>query len=121
MGGPAPNERAPTKEELALLARLLSEAFPGSSELRAQAKSARARTVGPAGAPQVLFDIDETLPRAPSDPRIPIEGEVEDQDGTLVHVLLHVVGGRLNELEIYREDGRPVVRFPTPTTLRILK
>jgi len=37
--------------------------------------------------------------------RVPVEAELEDVDGVTIHVLLHVVQGFLNELEVFREDG----------------
>jgi hypothetical protein len=37
--------------------------------------------------------------------RIPVEAETEDVDGVPIHVLLHVVNGYMNELEVYREDS----------------
>ena len=47
-------------------------------------------------------------PRAEVRHRIPIEAETSDVDGTRVHVLLHVVDGMVDELEVYREDSRPL-------------
>ncbi len=52
--------------------------------------------------------------------RIPVEAETEDEDGTTIHVLVHVLDGRLNELEIYREDSGPVTRRPAPDSLRLV-
>jgi hypothetical protein len=51
---------------------------------------------------------------------VPVEAELEDEDGVPVHVLLHVLDGYLNELEIYREDSAPVRRAIRPEELRIL-
>jgi hypothetical protein len=52
--------------------------------------------------------------------RIPVEGECEDLDGTTVHVLLHVVEGRMDELEIYREDSGPLRVAVTADHVRVL-
>ena len=46
-------------------------------------------------------------PRADVVRRIPVEAESFDGEGATVHLLLHVVEGQINELEIYREDGKP--------------
>jgi hypothetical protein len=45
--------------------------------------------------------------------RIPVEAEYEDLDRVTVHVLLHVIDGRLNEIEVYREDSAAVGRAAT--------
>jgi hypothetical protein len=41
--------------------------------------------------------------------RIPVEASYPDADGVVVHVLLHVIDGRLDELEVYREDSGSVL------------
>jgi len=41
--------------------------------------------------------------------RIPAEAEFRDTDGVLIHILLHVIDGKVNELEIYKEDGSPII------------
>jgi hypothetical protein len=51
---------------------------------------------------------------------VPVEAELVDEDGVIVHVLLHVVDGFLNELEVYREDSAPVRRVIRPEELRLL-
>jgi hypothetical protein len=61
----------------------------------------------------------ETL-RAEVVRRIPVEAEFDDQDGVGVHVLLHVLDGYLNELEIYREDSSPLQREPDPEDFRLI-
>jgi hypothetical protein len=37
---------------------------------------------------------------------VPVEADLEDDDGVTIHVL-HVLDGYLNELEVYREDSSP--------------
>jgi hypothetical protein len=49
-----------------------------------------------------------------------VEAEFEDRDGVTVHILLHVMDGFLNELEIFREDSGRVQRPSTPKDLRLL-
>jgi hypothetical protein len=51
--------------------------------------------------------------------RIPVEVEGEDIDGTTIHVLLHVVEGVARELEVYKDDGSPVIKMPEPSKLRL--
>ena len=59
-------------------------------------------------------------PRAEVIRRVPVEAEAVDSDGVPIHVLLHVVDGLLHELELFREDSRPVRRPPAPEDLRVL-
>jgi hypothetical protein len=45
--------------------------------------------------------------------RVPVEGEYLDFDGLPVFILLHVVGGYVRELEVWKGDGtHPQLRFP---------
>lgn len=48
---------------------------------------------------------------APVRARIPIEADA-DEDGMGLHGLLHVAGGFLMELELYRDDGEVICAFP---------
>lgn len=65
------------------------------------------------------IDADGSLRLCPKDPkpagvsrRIPVEATYADTDGVLVHLLIHVIGGVLDELEIYREDSATVMLPP---------
>ena len=60
--------------------------------------------------------------------RVPVEGEYSDQssdeslrEGRIVapkvRLVLHVVDGFLNELEIYKDDGTAIRKQPTPDDL----
>jgi hypothetical protein len=42
---------------------------------------------------------------APVVKRVPVEAEGRDEDGAIVHILLHVDEGRPVELEFFREDA----------------
>ena len=59
-------------------------------------------------------------PPAPVVRRVPVEAAAEDEDGTTFHVLLHVVDGHIDELERFREDGRPIQGPIRPEALRLL-
>lgn len=94
-----------------LIARLLSVEFPGRKEITEQLKDCLAKILDQDGS--LGFQIrSKTL--APVEKRVPVEAEGKDADGHPIHVLLHVVQGRVTELEIYREDGAPVQRMPDP-------
>lgn len=98
--------REPSSLEASLLARLLRAEFPGSLSLRQQAKSALVRDLDENGSFGILATVgDDAVVRH----RVPVEGEYTDRDGVAVHVLIHVVDGRLDELEIFRDDSEPIV------------
>jgi hypothetical protein len=104
--------RAPNEKEFAQLERLLSEEFPGRDGLKRQAEGVQVEEIDANGS--LSFKTDTSLPVAPVVRRIPIEAEIPDRDGVLVHVLLHVVEGRLSELEILREDSGRVAELAAP-------
>jgi hypothetical protein len=49
-----------------------------------------------------------------------VEAELEDIDGMAIHLLLYVIDGHLDELEIYRDDSRPIQREILPGALRLI-
>ncbi|HEV2122825.1 MAG TPA: hypothetical protein VGW38_08630 [Chloroflexota bacterium] len=51
--------------------------------------------------------------------RVPTEGEARDIDGTTIQVLLHVVGGYLSELELYRVSDNQPFRLPDPQAVEL--
>jgi hypothetical protein len=51
--------------------------------------------------------------------RIPVEADAVDEDGIHVHFLLHVVKGFAKELEVYKDDGSPIRRMPSPGDLEM--
>jgi len=100
--------RAAARAELELLEVLLNRDFPGATQLLAQL----------AGLEVAVVDEDGSLslrshegPNAENlERRVVTEGQYPDRDGQPVHVLLHVLEGRLHELEFFREDGKTVMR-----------
>jgi hypothetical protein len=104
-------------EEKRILNPLLSADFPGREALAAQCTSASGRQIDPNGSLEFAL---ASGPRADVVHRIPVEAEVEDQDGVTVHVLLHVMDGGLNELEIFREDSGPLKRALAVEEFRLI-
>jgi len=49
--------------------------------------------------------------------RVPVTAIFEDADKIPIYLLLHVIEGRLAELEIYKADGSEIVIPPTPENL----
>jgi len=106
-----------TTYEQEIIDRILEKAFPGRDEICEQVKKCLVRTI----------DEDESLEflvqsnvKAKVKRRIPIEAEFQDADGVLIHLLLHVVDGKVNELEIYKEDGSPIIESPDPSRLKVV-
>ena len=59
-------------------------------------------------------------PQRPFSGGFPVEAEVVDSDGVLIHVLLHVLEGFLDELEIYREDSEHLVKAIRADDLEVI-
>ena len=100
--------------ERELLEKLLEPEFPGRDELRSQLNSVTAK--------QILEDGTLGLQCDPTHPasvkcRVPTEGWHPDAGGVNIHVLLHVVHGLMNELEIYKDDGSEILNPPSARDL----
>ena len=108
-----------TEAEKGILLRILSAEFKGREKLLQQATSAKVIATHNTDY-TVMIDVDrDTGTKVNLGYRIPVEAEYLDFDGVKVHILLHVVGGFMNELEFFREDGGQVTHFPTPEELQV--
>lgn len=106
-----------TLREKQLLARLLSIPFEGRDALNEQVNHALVKAIDPEGSLQfniVSGELAHVLRR------VPIEGTLQDSDGMTIRVLLHVVGGRLSELEIYKDDSSSIIHTPDIDSLRVI-
>lgn len=101
--------RDPTAHEAALIRWLVSHSFVGHAELERQILSLRVKSLDGNGS---LKLVSRDGGRALTEHRIPVEAAYRDSDGVVVHVLLHVLDGRLDELEVFREDSAPVGTLP---------
>lgn len=102
-----------TPLEKAILERLLAEDIPGVSELRAQLTVLRAKPKGITGS--LKFRVPRGMSRANIlQPPLAAEGYDPRNGDDGVHALLFVTDGLLNELQLYRNDGReaPIVIVP---------
>lgn len=106
------------ESELDLLVFLLSQDFPGRDILKEQLKTCKVMTIDKEGG--LKFDIksDST---APVIRRVPIEAEMLDADGIKVHILLHVINGKLSELEFYKDDGSEIINEVLISNLKLFK
>lgn len=91
-----------TADERAALVALLDGNLPERDVLVDQLDGLRARQLDESGSLEL-----RVRPEAPriSPTSVVVSAVTEDEAGTTVSVLLHVVAGRLAELEVLREDG----------------
>jgi hypothetical protein len=113
VGGSRPLSR----QEVLLLSALLRQDFPGRDALEQQASHASASPIDENGSLR-LHPPDRPL--AAVERRIPVEAEIDDEDGVTVHILLHVLDGKLNEIEVFREDSGALRRRIDPDALRLM-
>ncbi|HLJ84941.1 MAG TPA: hypothetical protein VKT51_12280 [Candidatus Eremiobacteraceae bacterium] len=100
-------QRNLTACERRILDALLSNSFPGSNELRQQLVDPGMSVTSLGEILRFDFHLPNT-PRANVEFQVPVEATSHDVDGIQINFALHVVHGRLSELEIYRIDGSPM-------------
>lgn len=109
---PEESWRAPSPQEVAVFDLLFAEDFPGRDNLALQARTALVRQIDREGS--LGFQADG--PKATVRGRVPVEGRYHEDAtqpwGPAVNLLLHVVDGRLRELEIYKDDGSDITVAP---------
>lgn len=99
-----------------MILALLEEDFPGRDALREQAGRLLVRPLDAEGSLQ----LQASGPPAEVKERVPVEAMLEDVDGVTIHVLLHVVDGLMNELEIYKDDLKAPRRKLSPEDFRLI-
>lgn len=109
--------RTLSARERAYLERLLAAEFPGCDVLAEQLAEAKVRQIDEFGS---LDFYVRPARRAKLERRIPIEGQFRDADGTMIHLLLHVLDGAMDELEVFKEDLSEVIELPPPEDLEVL-
>jgi len=111
-----PQFRKPTNAEQALLQRLLEVDFPGRDQLAPMIQNVFVRTIDAVGGLELQSQVSGM---ASVVKRIPVEAEAKDEDGVTIHVLLHVIGGRPVELEIFKDDSSRVKHMPSPAAFEL--
>ena len=106
-------------QEKRLIDRLLETDFPGRDQILEQINNSYVREWDDRNG-SLEFNVGPS-PLADSESHIPVEGEFEDVDGITIHVLLHVVDGRVKDLEIYKDDSSPVIKISSSAQLRIFR
>ncbi|MFA1625560.1 hypothetical protein ACDY96_23095 [Rhizobium mongolense] len=109
--------RALFKREVLITEKLLSQDFPGCHELRMQLLSARVSPIDRQGSLQFRI----VGPAALVKTRVPTEAYYFDgpnrDSGPAVHLLIHVVEGKLHELEVYKDDDTAITVLPADIDL----
>jgi hypothetical protein len=99
--------------ERAVIQRLFEVDFPGREELKDQASHAEASLITGTGDNFGSVNIRTSSDRiAVVENRVPVVGMTKDEEGGHIEILLHVIEGKLNELEFVRMDGAPMVGLP---------
>ena len=88
----------------------------GSEQLSTQIQNCLVRSIVENGSLDFTVSLDQ---RALVHNSVPVEAEAEDVDGVTIHILLHVIDGIAQGIEVYKEDLSPVVEFPVPAKLRL--
>ena len=117
-GTSTPLLRKPTPREAAIIDALLAEEFEGVVDLRAQARGLLVRQVFEDGTLDLI--VPASAPAANVSHRVPVEAQCDDADGLPILILLHVIDGRLNELEIVKGDGSGVRQPPSADRLDVV-
>ena len=111
------SQRPLTDWERRLILRLLEPAFPGRDVLINQLESTLVRLIDENGSLELQC---ESMSKASVEKRVPTEGEAMDRDGLTIHYLLHVVDGKLQELEVYKDDSSKVLRHAGPEDVEVM-
>lgn len=97
---------------------LLESEFLGRDELRAQLSSVTAKQIGEDGTLSLRCD---SGPPSPSYWRVVMEGWYKDADGMTIAVMLHLnQDGFMGMLEIFKDDGSPIINPPSAHDLVLL-
>lgn len=107
-------------EEAGILSCLLSVDFQGRDQLLNQIQSAR--VIEECKECRSIVILVNNLPEyvATVKRRVPVHARATDLDGGIMHILLHVVHGFIDEMEIYREDLQNVKEMPKPNSLEFI-
>lgn len=107
-----------TIDEKRILTRIFEELPEARTRLSEQAASARVTTIDDEGS--LKFFVPATVARVENvKDRVPVTMSYDDDDGLPVYLLLHLEGGLLSELEIYKADGSKISRRPAAEKLHL--
>lgn len=106
--------------EIKILAMLLEEPFLGRDEIRKQLDKAKVREIAEYNDNygSIEFLIDTNL-KALVPQRVPVEGKASDVDKVPIDILLHIIDGKVSELEFVKADGTAIKTLPSPEEIKI--
>ena len=108
-----------SQTERQLLEAMLPSGHPHREALLAQAEVASVKWLDSSGQPAIIFEVNALDSLRLATDGVVSEAQAVDRDGGVMHMLLHVRGGFLEEIEVYREDGGALIEFPTPSGLTL--
>jgi hypothetical protein len=106
--------------ETAILERLLEAPFPGRDAVREQISRSRVKLIDEYHDNYGSLEFEVAGgPKAPDDLRVPVNASALDSDGVPIEIFLHIVNGLVDELEIVKADGSPIIRPPEASELTV--
>ncbi|MEJ7698978.1 MAG: hypothetical protein WKF71_04940 [Pyrinomonadaceae bacterium] len=101
------------------MSHLLSISFPGWKELQKQIDESLV-SYECENCPTVELIVNHSVASAEVKRRVPVEGEIFDEDGVKIHFLVHVVEGYLSEIEIFRDDSGKIRQLPEISSIKVM-
>lgn len=101
--------RETTADERALLDRLLSFRSDGKNGVVAEVEKYLVKEIDEQGSLKFAHSTELTQLEQH---KLPVEAQCKDADGIWIHALLFVVGGKVDELEIYKDDSSSIIQMP---------
>jgi Domain of unknown function (DUF6984) len=103
-------------DEQKILDKMLEGDFPGRDAVTEQIRDALVRQIDSEGSLEFKVQSDK---RVETKFRVPVEAWCGDSDGRTIYLSLHVVNGRVSELELYKDDSSLICEKPIAEKLEI--
>jgi hypothetical protein len=110
--------RETTSGERTLLDRLLSFHSNGRDGVTAKVEKYLVRELDEEGSLKFAHSAELSQPEQH---KFPVEAQCRDADGIWIHALLFVVDGKVDELEIYKDDSSSIIQMPEPQDWEIFE
>ncbi|MBB6638290.1 hypothetical protein [Cohnella thailandensis] len=101
-------ERELNEFEIEILTLLLSKPFKGRNILKEQIVKTKVNGRCKCGCLSINLTVPHDINKFPHHIRVPVEINVKERNEPVM-ILLHVVDGYINELEILRADSEPII------------
>jgi hypothetical protein len=108
-----------TPLEKKIIDKLLEHPFQGNEQIKQQVKFCMASPTGDLDNYGSIYLKTSSKVRAKVTSRVPVEGITYDVDNVEVDIILHVVDGYVNELEIVKADGSDLKAPLNPDKIRV--